>query len=140
MKEMLDRSRPMPAHPFMSYNHIEIDYVEQDRACVCLDIVRESTNSYHMVHGGAYFTMADCCAGLAAHTDGRRYVTQGASVQFVRNTGSGRVTARSVVTSRGRTLCLAEVRGYAAVPGHLHHVLHRRPARIKVPHTPGPIK
>ena len=110
MKEMLDRSRPMPAHPFMRYNHIEIDYVEQDRACVCLDIVRESTNSYHMVHGGAYFTMADCCAGLAAHTDGRRYVTQGASVQFVRNTGSGRVTARSVVTSRGRTLCLAEVR------------------------------
>ena len=109
MKDRIDHSRPMPENPFMSYNHIEIGHVERDHACVILDIVRDSTNIYNVVHGGAYFTMADCCAGLAARTDGRDYVTQDASVQFIRNTKSGRVTARSTVLNRGRTICLVEV-------------------------------
>lgn len=100
----------MRENPFMQYNHIKIRQVTQDSARVSLDIVRESTNIYGVVHGGAYFTMADCCAGLAARSDGRQYVTQDAAVQFVRNTGEGRVTAQAQVLHRGRRVCLVEVK------------------------------
>lgn len=47
----------------MSFNHIKIGVVESDHAEVWLDIQPESTNIYGVVHGGALFTMADCCAG-----------------------------------------------------------------------------
>ena len=68
----------MRENPFMSFNHIKIGVVESDHAEVWLDIQPESTNIYGVVHGGALFTMADCCAGLTARSDGREYVTQNA--------------------------------------------------------------
>lgn len=103
------RIRVMRENPFMTYNHIEIGPVSPDCAEVSLRICRESTNIYHVVHGGAFFTMADCCAGLCARTDGRDYVTQDASVQFIHNVGEGTVTARGKVLSRGRHVCLVNV-------------------------------
>lgn len=96
--------------PFTDYNHMEIAREERDYTEVYLDVTREATNVYHVVHGGALFTMADYCAGVTACSDGRRYVTQDASVQFIRNTGAGRITARSKVLSRGRRVCIVEVR------------------------------
>lgn len=83
----------MRENPFMSFNHIKIGVVESDHAEVWLDIQPESTNIYGVVHGGALFTMADCCAGLTARSDGREYVTQNASVSFVSNTPKGKITA-----------------------------------------------
>ena len=53
--------------------------------------------------------MVFACAGMAARTDGRGYVTQQASVQFLRAAKSGRVTARATVRHRGGTVCLIEV-------------------------------
>ena len=63
-------------NPFTDYNHMEIARAEQDYAEVYLDVTREATNVYHVVHGGALFTMADYCAGVTACSNGRRYVTQ----------------------------------------------------------------
>lgn len=97
-------------NPFTDYNHMEIARAEQDYAEVYLDVTREATNVYHVVHGGALFTMADYCAGVTACSNGLRYVTQDASVQFIRNTGTGRITARSKVISRGRRICVVEVK------------------------------
>lgn len=97
-------------NPFMAHNHIRVEAAERDHAEVTLDVRPESTNIYHVVHGGALFTMADCCAGLCARSDGRDYVTQDAAVQFIRNVKSGRLTARADVLSRGRHVCLVEVR------------------------------
>mgnify|MGYP002733721611 CR=1 FL=1 len=96
-------------NPFMTYNHIEIGTVEPDHAQVWLDVRPESANIYGVVHGGALFTMADCCAGLTARTDGREYVTQGASVSFIANTTEGRLTANGKVVSRGRRVCIVDV-------------------------------
>ena len=62
----------MLENPFMQYNHIEIVSVTSDSAVMSLDIRRDTTNIYGYVHGGAFFTMADCCAGLTARSDGRR--------------------------------------------------------------------
>lgn len=56
----------MLENPFMQYNHIEIVSVTSDSAVMSLDIRRDTTNIYGYVHGGAFFTMADCCAGLTA--------------------------------------------------------------------------
>ena len=61
----------MLENPFMQYNHIEIVSVTSDSAVMSLDIRRDTTNIYGYVHGGAFFTMADCCAGLTARSDGR---------------------------------------------------------------------
>ena len=67
-------------------------------------------NPFGSVHGGAFFTLADVAAGMAARTDGRGYVTQQASVQFLRAARAGRITARANVLHRGGTVCLIEVR------------------------------
>lgn len=103
------RAQVIRENPFMTYNHIEVGPIGPDCAEVSLRICRESTNIYHVVHGGAFFTMADCCAGLCARTDGRDYVTQDASVQFIHNVGEGTVTARGKVLNRGRRICLVNV-------------------------------
>lgn len=99
----------MLENPFMQYNHIEIDSVTLDNAAMSLDIRKDSTNIYGYVHGGAFFTMADCCAGLTARSDGRQYVTQSASVNFIRNVKSGHLTARGRTVSRGRRICVVSV-------------------------------
>lgn len=52
----------MLENPFMQYNHIEIVSVTSDSAVMSLDIRRDTTNIYGFVHGGAFFTMADCSA------------------------------------------------------------------------------
>ncbi len=99
----------MLENPFMQYNHIEIDSVTLDEAAMSLDIRKDSTNIYGFVHGGALFTMADCCAGLTARSDGRQYVTQNASVNFIHNVKSGHLTAHGKTISRGRHVCVVSV-------------------------------
>ena len=96
-------------NPFMQYNHIEIVSVTSDSAVMSLDIRRDTTNIYGYVHGGAFFTMADCCAGLTARSDGRQYVTQNASVNFIHNVKAGHLTARGRTVSRRRHICVVAV-------------------------------
>ena len=88
----------MLENPFMQYNHIEIVSVTSDSAVMSLDIRRDTTNIYGYVHGGAFFTMADCCAGLTARSDGRQYVVK-----------AGHLTARGRTVSRRRHICVVAV-------------------------------
>lgn len=108
-KQQYTRQEPSRDNSFMIYNHIQLGKAGPDQAEVYLDIRPESLNRYGMVHGGAFFTMADCCAGLCARSDGRPYITQGASVQFIGNLAQGRVVARGQVFSRKRRICLVDV-------------------------------
>lgn len=112
MQEQQENISKMRENPFMTFNHIEIGTVEPDHAEVWLDIRPESTNIYGFVHGGALFTMADCCAGLTARSDGREYVTQNASVNFITNTPNGKITAYGKVASRGHRVCVVDVEIY----------------------------
>lgn len=105
-----ENSAAIAANAFSNYNHIVVEDIQPDAAAVYLDIVPESRNPFGNVHGGALFTLADVCAGVTARTDGRCYVTQAASVQFLRGAKEGRVTARGSVIRRGRTVCIIEVR------------------------------
>ena len=92
----------MLENPFMQYNHIEIVSVTSDSAVMSLDIRRDTTNIYGYVHGGAFFTMAD-------RSDGRQYVTQNASVNFIHNVKAGHLTARGRTVSRRRHICVVAV-------------------------------
>ena len=94
---------------FMHHNHIEMLSVEQDRAVFRLTIRPESKNPYGMLHGGAIYTLADNATGIAAHTDGRFYVTQTGSLHFLRNQSEGTVYASAAVRHRGGSTCLTNV-------------------------------
>ena len=98
---------------FIGYNHIELSCVDQDHVEVYVDLVPESLNGMGKVHGGMYFTMCDYCGLAAARTDGRRYVTQSAAVNYLTTVSEGRITAKADVVRRGRATCLVEVNVYS---------------------------
>ncbi len=111
MKDLLAENRAViDSNAFPVYNHIHITDIQPDSATAVLDIVPETLNSYGAAHGGAYFTLADTCAAFAARSDGRSYVTTSANSQFIRGVQAGRLTAKGTVLSRGRTMCVIEVR------------------------------
>ena len=97
------------ANPFPRYNHIQLSVLENDYVEVYVDLEPESMNYAGAVHGGLFFTMADFCAATTARTDGRKYVTLGAEVHYLKNVKEGRVTAKSRVVHRGRTSVLVDV-------------------------------
>ena len=94
---------------FPDYNGMELEKAEKDRAVVRLHIGEMSKNPLGIVHGGAMYTMADCATGLAAHTDGRKYVTQGSSMHFLKNRTDGTIYATGQVIHRGKTTCLVRL-------------------------------
>lgn len=94
---------------FIGYNHMELKEVEPDRAVFSLEIRPESTNGYGVVHGGALYGLADNAAGCAVHTDGRSYVTQNGSLNFLSNQSQGTVLAEGRVRRRGHRTVLAAV-------------------------------
>lgn len=94
---------------FTEYNHMELAEVERDRAVFRLEIRPDSVNGYGMVHGGALYALADNATGCAVHTDGRDYVTQSGSLNFLSNQGRGVILAAARVRQRGRRTALASV-------------------------------
>lgn len=98
-----------PDNAFARHIGIEVTAAREDYAETTLQLTPETMNLYGVVHGGALFTLADVCAGMAARTDGRTYVTQQASVQFLRSAQAGLATARGRVLHRGGTVCLIQV-------------------------------
>ena len=94
---------------FMQHNYIELESVEKDRAVFRLTIRPESRNPYGMVHGGAIYTLADNATGVAAHTEGRYYVTQTSALHFLRNQSVGTVRATACVRHRGKSTVLTAV-------------------------------
>ena len=110
MSELLSASRALiEANAFANLAGVVVTDIQPDYAEAVLEVTPAVMNAFGSVHGGAYFTLADACAGMAARTDGRGYVTQQASVQFLRAAKTGRVTARATVRHRGGTVCLIEV-------------------------------
>lgn len=94
---------------FMHHNFNERVTVEKDYAVCKLEIRPESLNPFGMVHGGALCTLADNAAGIAAHTDGRLYVTQSSTFNFMKNQRSGTIYATARVRHRGRSTVLISV-------------------------------
>ncbi|MDD3346090.1 PaaI family thioesterase [Oscillibacter sp.] len=94
---------------FMHYNFNERVAMEPDYAVCKLEVRPESLNPFGMIHGGAICTLADNAAGVAAHTDGRLYVTQNSTFYFMGNQRSGTIYATARVRHRGRSTVLIQV-------------------------------
>lgn len=94
---------------FMRYNGIEVTVVKQDYAEVELEVTDKSLNPYGMVHGGAYYTLADCAAGVAARSSGEKFVTLSGSMNFIKSVRCGRLKAIANLLHRGRTTCVVHV-------------------------------
>ena len=107
LKHLVDGQLPKNAfsdHNFNQWGHIELDYAE------CKVTLRpESKNVYGNAHGGAIYAIADNAAGMAAHTDGRSYVTQSSTMNFIGNQSEGTLRAEARVRKRGKTITLVDV-------------------------------
>ena len=111
MSDLLNTARPLiEANAYANHTGVVVRDIQPDFAECTLEVTPETMNPFGSVHGGAFFTLADVAAGMAARTDGRGYVTQQASVQFLRAAKQGTITARARVLHRGGTVCLIEVR------------------------------
>lgn len=93
---------------FINWIGIELEELETDRAVVRLEPGRQHLNPYGIVHGGVYATMADTAAGIAARTDGRDYVTQCSSLNYLHSQREGTIRAEARVRHRGRSTCVVE--------------------------------
>jgi len=97
-------------NPFVTHNHISLRHVEHDRAEAVLQVGADSVNPYHILHGGAYYTIADCAAAAACRSDGRAYVTLDGTIHFLKSAGPGdMVTASAAIRHRGRTTALVDI-------------------------------
>lgn len=91
---------------FMKYNGIKIKCIKEDYAEVELEIKNNSLNPYGLVHGGAYYTMADCASGIASRTNNGRYVTLNSNFSFIKSVKDGKLKAVAKIVNRGRTICI----------------------------------
>lgn len=96
-------------NPFARLAGIRIQLLERDHAVLEVPLRPELLNPLGAVHGGLLFTLADCCSGVTARTDGRRYVTQSGSLQYLSNVSQGTVIAESRLIRRGRTVCVLDI-------------------------------
>ena len=93
-------------HPFMLHNRIRAVALSEDRAEVRAEITEDSLNAMQTVHGGLMFVMAEVAAGLVTRNDGRKYVTQSAHINFIRNVSEGTVYAKGILIRRGRSITI----------------------------------
>mgnify|MGYP005773100989 CR=1 FL=1 len=96
-------------NPYKELNGIRLVKIEKDYCEAEMEIEEKHKNGTGYVHGGAFFAMADNVGGTAARTDGRRYVTQSAHINFIKNVQGGTITGIGRVVSRGRKITIVQV-------------------------------
>ena len=102
----LDPEEYLNHNPFMKYNHMEIVTISPECSEIRLKVNPDSLNLGGHVHGGLLYSLADVVTGITARADGRRYVTQSAHINFIRNISEGVVIARGEMVRRGRTISI----------------------------------
>lgn len=99
-------------HQFSYENGIYVTKVEPGRAEGVLEVGPNSINPHGMVHGGALATLGDTVGGCCACADGRRCVTAGSSMEFLRPAYGNRITCIATPKKEGRTLSIIQVEMY----------------------------
>ena len=78
-------------------------------AVVEVELEPRHLNGVGAVQGGLIFTLADTAFAAAANADGHQIVSLSSTVNFLRAVRGGKLTARAVPVSRGRTTCCYDV-------------------------------
>lgn len=94
---------------FANHNGIGVRQVADGKGEAWLTMSPNSLNPLGRLHGGAYYTLADCAGGVACRTDGRKYVTLDGTIHFIRSAKQGVITASAQVRHHGRTTVLTEI-------------------------------
>lgn len=97
------------SHRHFSYDSIKIIEARHSYVKMSADVLPETSNPYGMMHGGILFMLADTVAGLTSISMGKKVVTLGSNISFVKPAKSGRVYASPEVIHKGRTTILLEV-------------------------------
>lgn len=88
---------------------IEILKADGEESICALDITPDHFNAGGTVQGGAIFTLADLAFAVAANCEGRRTVTQSASVTFIKPGAGKKLIARAKKISAGSRTCVYSV-------------------------------
>ncbi|MCI8537349.1 MAG: PaaI family thioesterase [Oscillospiraceae bacterium] len=98
---------------FMRHNRMKVVSVGPGTSTVEAEISGDSLNPKGTVHGGVYFTLADCAVSSAARSDGRFYSTLSVSFEYLRAAKEGPLTCTASVIKRGETVSVfrAEIHG-----------------------------
>lgn len=99
-----------PNNAYGRYNGVELVDIEKDRAVMKTTVTPDMLNPFGIVHGGLYFTLADCTTGAAVHTDGRKHVTLSSNFNFCKSVSEGVLLATAEVYKRGSSITLSRVR------------------------------
>ena len=86
---------------FALHNHVTLTDLEENSAEGYLD-------AYGMVHGGAFYALADVIAGMTARGNGHAYVTQTADLHYLSSTEEKRIYGKSRVLRRSRQTAVIE--------------------------------
>ena len=89
---------------FMRYNHMKVAEIGPGTSTVVADISPDSMNPRGTVHGGVFYTLADCAVSSAARSDGRKYVTLSTSFQYLRAAQEGPLTCVAAAVKLGKTV------------------------------------
>ena len=117
-----DLLRISDENPYYKYNHIEFVDILEDGVCLKVNLRNEMLNPYGIAHGGLVYTLMDCTAGLSARIDGRRYVTQAGSVNYLLPANSKSLVGIGKIIKRGNAISLIEVNVYSE--DKAHHLAH----------------
>ena len=102
-------SRANQPHQFSYENGIFVTHVEPGRAEGVLNVTQNSLNPHGMVHGGALAALADTVGGSCACARGRRCVTAGSSMEFLRPADGPYITCVATPKKEGHTLSVIQV-------------------------------
>ena len=92
---------------FANHTGITVESADETGVTLALDLSTQVTSHLGFAHAGALYTLAENAAGAAAfHCDGRRYVTQTGSIQYLANQKSGTLRAKATVVHHGRATCM----------------------------------
>ena len=73
-----------------------------------MEISDNEKNYMGMLHGGAFFTIADVVAGLCVSYYGEQCVTLSSNLNYLKAASAGKIIARSSLSRRGRKICVCE--------------------------------
>lgn len=88
---------------------LEVVEVAPGSALVRMLVSKKILNGRGVVHGGAYFTLADFAAAVAANSCGVAAIGTDCSISYLRATSSGCLFARARTVKNGRNLAFTTV-------------------------------
>ena len=105
-KNCLNAEEYLANNPFMRHNHMKIEKISTECSEISMEVHPDGLNIMGMIHGGLLYSLADVVTGLTARADGRKYVTQSAHINFIRNGSEGTVYAKGILIRRGRSITI----------------------------------